>query len=88
LRLLISCHEVPLLRLRTVEVLPPNIDRSLIDVTGNQMEEVNRAWCGQRRRRQKADCGRPILEVAIHDKQALKSIYPAEILDSADDQLI
>jgi hypothetical protein len=57
----------------------------LIDVTGNQMEEVNRDWCGQRRRRQIADWGRPIFEVTIHGKQALKSIFPAEISDDADD---
>lgn len=32
-------------RLRTVEILPPNIDPRMIDATGNQVEEVNRDWC-------------------------------------------
>ena len=32
-------------RLRTVEILPPNIDPRVIDATGNQVEEVNRDWC-------------------------------------------
>jgi len=29
----------------TVEILPPNIDPTMIDPTGNQVEKVNRDWC-------------------------------------------
>ena len=32
-------------RLRTVEILPPNIDPTMIDATGNQVEEVNGDCC-------------------------------------------
>jgi len=33
------------MRLRTVEILPHNIDPTMIDATGNLVEEVNRDWC-------------------------------------------
>jgi hypothetical protein len=51
----------------------------MIDATGNQVEEVNRDWC-------EADApalnnglwSRPILDVTIHAKQALKAAYPGK----------
>jgi hypothetical protein len=60
----------------------------MIDATGNQVEEVNRDWC-------EADApalnnglwSRPILDVTIHAKQALKATYPAEILDDSSSDL-
>jgi hypothetical protein len=33
-------------RLRTVEIFPPGIDPTMVDATGNLVEEVNGDWCG------------------------------------------
>jgi hypothetical protein len=75
-------------RLRTVEILPPGTDPTMIDATGNQVEEVNRDWCeAEAPALNNGLWSRPILDVTIHGKQALKATYPAEILDDSSNDL-
>jgi hypothetical protein len=44
-------------RLRTVEILPPGIDPTMVDATGNLVEEVNGDWCGADAPALIIDCG-------------------------------
>ena len=61
----------------------------MIDATGNQVEEVNRDWCEAESPALNNELwSRPILDVTIHGKQALKATYPAEILDDSNSDLI
>jgi hypothetical protein len=76
-------------RLRTVEILPPNIVPTMIDATGSQVEEVNCDWCEvEGSAFNNGLWSRPILDVAIHAKRAYKATYPAEILDDSSSDLI
>ena len=43
--------------LPTVEIFPPGIDPTMIDATGNQVEEVNGDWCEGDAQALITDCG-------------------------------
>ena len=51
----------------------PGIDPTMIDATGNQVEEVNGDWCEADAPALNGLWLRPILDVTTHDKQALKA---------------
>ena len=76
------------MRPRTVEILPPNIDPTMIDATGNQVEDADHELCEAEAPALNNGLGsRPILDVTIHGRQAVKAAYPEEILDDSSNDL-